>query len=75
MITTGPVGENRLITEEQMDRLLKEYYKARGWDEAGNSPHMMKVLLPASNVSLKRLGPVFTPTILLAEDRGVIAYF
>ncbi|MBS3808869.1 MAG: aldehyde ferredoxin oxidoreductase family protein [Desulfobacterales bacterium] len=26
----------QIITEEQMDTLLKEYYKARGWDEAGN---------------------------------------
>jgi aldehyde:ferredoxin oxidoreductase len=29
---------NKIITEDQMARLLKEYYKARGWDEAGSPP-------------------------------------
>jgi aldehyde:ferredoxin oxidoreductase len=26
---------NKVITEEQMDQLLKDYYKVRGWDEMG----------------------------------------
>ena len=25
----------KIITEEQMDQMLKDYYKARGWDEVG----------------------------------------
>ncbi|MCF8025016.1 MAG: aldehyde ferredoxin oxidoreductase family protein [Desulfobacteraceae bacterium] len=29
---------NQVITEDQMDILVREYYKARGWDEAGNPP-------------------------------------
>lgn len=29
---------NQVITEEQMEVLLKEYYRARGWDAAGNPP-------------------------------------
>ncbi len=29
---------NQIITEEQMDILLTEYYKARGWDKSGNPP-------------------------------------
>jgi aldehyde:ferredoxin oxidoreductase len=28
----------KLITEEQMQQLLADYYKARGWDEMGNPP-------------------------------------
>ena len=28
----------KIITEEQMDQLLKDYYKARGWDEQGVPP-------------------------------------
>ncbi len=29
---------NKIITEEEMDRLLKDYYKVRGWDEQGVPP-------------------------------------
>lgn len=28
----------KVITEEQMEQLLKDYYKARGWDERGRPP-------------------------------------
>ncbi|MBM3298552.1 MAG: aldehyde ferredoxin oxidoreductase C-terminal domain-containing protein, partial [Deltaproteobacteria bacterium] len=28
----------KVITEDQMERLLAEYYKARGWDEEGRPP-------------------------------------
>ncbi|MEW6137069.1 MAG: aldehyde ferredoxin oxidoreductase family protein [Thermodesulfobacteriota bacterium] len=28
----------KIITEEQMDELLKDYYRARGWDEMGRPP-------------------------------------
>ncbi|MBW2354243.1 MAG: aldehyde ferredoxin oxidoreductase family protein [Deltaproteobacteria bacterium] len=28
----------KIITEEEMDRLLKDYYKVRGWDEQGVPP-------------------------------------
>jgi aldehyde:ferredoxin oxidoreductase len=28
----------KVITEEQMDQLLKDYYKARGWDDEGRPP-------------------------------------
>lgn len=28
----------KVITEEQMEQLLKDYYKARGWDERGSPP-------------------------------------
>jgi len=28
----------KIITEEEMDRLLKDYYKVRGWDETGVPP-------------------------------------
>jgi len=28
----------KVITEEQMDRLLTDYYRARGWDEEGTPP-------------------------------------
>ena len=30
----------KIITEEEMDRLLKDYYKVRGWDEEGVPPAM-----------------------------------
>ncbi len=29
---------SQVITEEQMETLLKEYYRARGWSEAGHPP-------------------------------------
>ncbi len=33
---TGPLPENgRIMAEEEMLKLLKEYYRARGWDEEG----------------------------------------
>jgi aldehyde:ferredoxin oxidoreductase len=28
----------KLITEEQMEQLLREYYQARGWDSMGRPP-------------------------------------
>ncbi len=28
----------KVITEEEMDQLLKDYYEARGWDEQGVPP-------------------------------------
>jgi aldehyde:ferredoxin oxidoreductase len=28
----------KVITEEQMDRLLTDYYRVRGWDEEGTPP-------------------------------------
>ena len=30
----------KVITEEQMDQLLKDYYKVRGWDDLGRPPSM-----------------------------------
>ena len=32
------IGQGRVVTEEEMTILLKEYYKARGWDEQGVPP-------------------------------------
>ncbi len=32
------IGEGRVVTEEEMTILLKEYYKVRGWDEQGVPP-------------------------------------
>jgi aldehyde:ferredoxin oxidoreductase len=32
----------KVITEEQMDQLLKDYYKARGWDDEGRPPQESK---------------------------------
>jgi len=32
------IGEGRVITQEEMNILLKEYYKVRGWDEQGVPP-------------------------------------
>ena len=29
----------KIISEEQMDALLKDYYSARGWDEQGRPPN------------------------------------
>jgi len=32
------IGKGRVVTEEEMDILLREYYKVRGWDEQGIPP-------------------------------------
>jgi aldehyde:ferredoxin oxidoreductase len=33
-----PTGQS--ITEEEMERMLKEYFQLRGWDAHGNPPNI-----------------------------------
>jgi aldehyde:ferredoxin oxidoreductase len=36
---TEPLPESKkIITEDQMEQLLKDYYRVRGWDENGVPP-------------------------------------